>query len=107
MEEEVRDWNLFKRYLAFLVLLYSCSYFCRLYISNSLFSICCALILSYVIAPIEKLYSRTLPFSKKWTTVLSVASCLAIIVVLSIIIPFLIVEIQKIIISFPKCWLMF
>ena len=103
MEEEVRDWNLFKRYLAFLsvfiVALISVGYIYQ----TLLFSICCALILSYVISPIEKLYSKTLPLTKKWTTVLSIASCLAIIsIFFSIIIPFLIFEIQKIIISFPQ-----
>ena len=103
MEEDVRDWNLFTRYLTFLSVFIIALMAIGYIYQALLFSICCALILSYVIAPIEKLYSRTLPFSKKWTTILSVASCLALVVVgLSIIIPFLIVEIQKIIISFPQ-----
>ena len=88
MEEEVRDWNLFKRYLAF-VRLYSCFDFYRLYMQTLFFFHLLCPYLSCVIAPIEKLYSKTLPLTKKWTTVLSIASCLAIIsIFFSIIIPF-------------------
>ena len=53
MEENVRDWNLFTRYLTFLSVFIIALMAIGYIYQTLLFSICCALILSYVIAPIE------------------------------------------------------
>ena len=100
---EVRDWKLFKRYLVFLSVFIASLVSIGFVYQTLLFSIICALILSYVIAPIERVYFKTLPLSKRWSTIFTILTCLAIIgIIFSIIIPFLVIEIQKIIVSFPQ-----